>query len=220
MTKDEFKSLVKVLKAVYSDPKFIADQYAFDAWYVLLEDLPFADAAKAAKSYMQTSSFVPTPADIRKRAARNLTPPPMQGIEAWNLVARALRNSTYGADEEFERLPALVQEAVGSPAQLREWGAEDSTKVHTVEQSHFIRAYEAILQRHKEDAPLPDNITAAIASRDTEAAELRDKRAREAAEALELKDTPEIEESETRATPDQINEHMTRFYAAMRNKMA
>lgn len=169
MTKDEFRSLTKVLKAVYSDPKFIADQYAFDAWYVLLEDLPFADAAKAVKSYMQASSFTPTPADIRKRCARNLEPAPMQGIEAWSLVARALRNSTYGADEEFAKLPPMVQEAVGSPSQLREWATEDSSKVHTVEQSHFIRAYEAIIQRHKEDAPLPESIREAITARDHQA---------------------------------------------------
>ena len=38
MRKEEFKILVKAMKAVYADPKFIPDQYAYDVWFAMLED--------------------------------------------------------------------------------------------------------------------------------------------------------------------------------------
>lgn len=219
MTKEEFKPVAKLLKAVYTDPRFLPDQYAYDTWFALLRDLPYELVVRAAKDYMQTSTFAPTVADIRKRCARNLAPAPMQGVEAWGLVARALRNGYYGAAEEYAKLPPLVREAVGSPAQLQEWAAEDSTKVHTIEQSHFIRSYEAIVARHKEDAPLPESIAGAITSR-RQAAELRDRKAKEAEEALESKNAGEIEAADTRATPDQVDAYMARWRRLMRDKMA
>ena len=79
-------------------------------------------------------------------------------MEAWSLVRRAISNSTYNAEQEFERLPEAVQRAVGSPANLREMAALDIERVETVEQSHFIRAYVAAIKRAAEDAKIPAKV--------------------------------------------------------------
>lgn len=36
------------------------------------------------------------------------------------------RNSGYHAEEEFARLPELIQKAVSSPGQLREWALSEN----------------------------------------------------------------------------------------------
>ena len=38
MQRDEFKILVKAMKAVYSDPKFIPDADAFSVWFEFFKD--------------------------------------------------------------------------------------------------------------------------------------------------------------------------------------
>lgn len=82
--------------------------------------------------------------------------------EAWGIVAGALRNSIYGAREEFEKFPPVIKRIVGSPSQLREWGMMDSETVHSVVASNFQRSYKAIAQREKELAKLPPDVKALV----------------------------------------------------------
>ena len=86
----------------------------------------------------------------------------MTELEAWCLVAKALRNSSYGAKEEFEKLPPIVKRIVGTPVQLREWGMMNSETVHSVVASNFQRSYKAIAQRDREIAKLPPDVKALV----------------------------------------------------------
>ena len=45
MDREEFKVLVKGMKAVYAQPTFIPDQDAFNMWFALLGDLSMKFAA-------------------------------------------------------------------------------------------------------------------------------------------------------------------------------
>lgn len=84
----------------------------------------------------------------------------MTEAEAWGIVAKALRNSTYGSKEEFEKFPPTIKRLVGSPQQLREWASMDSETVHSVVASNFQRSYKAIAQREREIAKLPPDVRA------------------------------------------------------------
>lgn len=68
MTKEEFKILCKIMKAVYPQPTFLPDAYAFKVWYELLEDLDYTVAQAAILKYILTNKFPPTIADIREYA--------------------------------------------------------------------------------------------------------------------------------------------------------
>ena len=146
MTRDEFKILVKGLKAVYTQPSFIPDRDAFEVWYGLLGDLDYRVCSNAIKIHMQTVEKEPTVASIRRQATRlQADSGELNEMEAWQLVLKAMRNSIYHADEEFAKLPPIVQKAVASPGQLREWAmAEDVDGTWmNVTQSNFMRTYRA-----------------------------------------------------------------------------
>lgn len=164
MTKDEFKKIVKGLKSIYSDPKFIADQFAFDMWFGLLGDLPYEVVSMATKTYMESETFAPTPADIRRYAYRVTSPvtDDMSEIEAWGMVVKAIGNSLYGAEKEFAKLPPIVQQTLGNPARLREMAMLESDEVETVEQSHFVRNYRAKLEASKRQNQLDTQLQAQI----------------------------------------------------------
>lgn len=72
MTKEEFKILCKIMKAVYTQSTFLQDADAFKVWYELLEDLDYTVAQVAILKYILTNKFPPTVADIRKNTHRLL----------------------------------------------------------------------------------------------------------------------------------------------------
>lgn len=158
MTRDEFKILVKGMKAVYAQQTFLPDKDAFDMWFALLQDLPYKLANVAIQKYMLTEKFPPTPAEIREKAAQMMEAPEteMSELEAWALVRKAIRNSGYHAQEEFDKLPEVCREAVGNVANLEEWAKMDYEKVESVGQSHFIRNFRTAVLRIKEEQRLPE----------------------------------------------------------------
>ncbi len=161
MTRDEFKILVKGLKAVYTQPSFIPDKDAFEIWYELLKDLDYVLCRNAIKKHMQTVEKEPTPASIRKQVVDLQTDKDeLNEMAAWQMVLKAMRNSIYHSEEEFAKLPPLVQKAVVSPAQLREWAmAEDIDGTWmNVTQSNFMRTYRAEMTRDREMKKLSPDI--------------------------------------------------------------
>lgn len=160
MTRDEFKILVKGMKAVYAQQTFLPDKNAFDMWFALLQDLPYKLANVAIQKHMLTEKFPPTPAEIREKAAQMIEVPEteMSELEAWALVRKAIRNSGYHAQEEFDKLPEACREAVGNAANLEEWAKMDYEKVESVGQSHFIRNFRTAVLRIKEEQRLPEQM--------------------------------------------------------------
>ncbi len=157
--REKFKVLVKGMKAVYAHPSFIPDQDAFNVWYALLNDLSYEDLNTAIQKHMMTNPHPPTIADLRE-AVVQLSPDgnEISELKAWSMVRKAIRNSNYHAGEEFDRLPSVVQAAVGTPANLREWAMMPTETVESVEQSHFIRAYRAAAEKGKERAKMAPEI--------------------------------------------------------------
>ena len=194
MERDEFKILVKSMKAVYAQPTFLPDQDAFNVWYALLKDLPYELASMAVQKHMLTEKFPPTIADLRAKANEVVERPAeeMSELEAWALVRKAIGNSGYHSEEEFSKLPEVCQIAVGSPANLREWAMMDSDQVATVEQSHFIRNYRAAAKRITEDRKLPPAFRERIAEHRRKHAELKSRDQPE----IEAKAEEKIEQAE------------------------
>ena len=160
MTREEWAVLTKAMKAVYTSPSFLPDQYAFDTWYGLLKDLDYKLLSFGLKKYMQTEWKEPSIAALRK-CADSIAPQSteLNETEAWEKVSKAIRNSGYHAEEEFARLPELIQKAVSSPGQLKEWALSenvDGTWLSVI-QSNFQRTYRAEVQREQERRKLsPD----------------------------------------------------------------
>lgn len=160
MKREEWAVLVKAMKAVYTSPSFLPDQYAFDTWYGLLKDLDYKLLSFGLKKYMQTEWKEPSIAALRK-CADSIAPQSteLNETEAWEKVSKAIRNSGYHAEEEFARLPELIQKAVSSPGQLREWALSENVDGTwwSVVQSNFQRTYRAEVQIEQERRKLsPD----------------------------------------------------------------
>lgn len=76
-------------------------------------------------------------------------------LDAWSMVSKALRNSTYHAEEEFAALPPVLQRTVGNPSNLKEWAGMEMDTVNSVIQSHVVRNYRVAVKSMRDDAKIP-----------------------------------------------------------------
>lgn len=135
-----------------------------DVWNMMLEEYNYNQISMALKAYVHsdTSGFAPSIGQLINKLHEVQAPQELNEMEAWLLVGKALRNGTYGAVEEFNKLPPLVQKAVGSPDNLRNWAQTDSESIENVVQSNFMRTYRIVVNRAKEYQKMPKDIQALI----------------------------------------------------------
>lgn len=131
-----------------------------DAWEMILSDYSYKDVSVALKAYIlsDVSGFAPSIGQLVSKIGMIQNKKELNEMEAWALVSNALRNGTYGAAEEFEKLPEIVQKAVGSPENLRNWAQTDVGSVENVIQSNFIKTYRAEMSRKTSISILPDRL--------------------------------------------------------------
>lgn len=208
MEREEFKILVKGMKAVYANPTFIPDQDAFNVWYELLKDIPYKLAEIAIQKHMLTEKFPPTIADIRTKATEIVDVEEISELAAWSMVYKAICNSGYNSVEEYEKLPPIVQKAVGDPANLREWASMDEKMISSV-RARFIDSFKIAEKRMKDDAKLPNHIKALIdGMRQEKAAEIEAQRRPK----IEAKTADPPEERISSQMGETVSEKLKKFY--------
>ena len=160
MTTSEFSKIVAALKTVYTSPGFIPNEPALDMWYRLVgKNNDYQTISVAAQMYMTTGKFPPTPADILECASKlKAESNYLSEQEAWATVTKACSNGIYGYKEEFDKLPATLQKAVGTPQTLHNWAVVDAATFQTVIQSNFLRNYRAALEAQKEIDKYPPKL--------------------------------------------------------------
>lgn len=164
MSRSDVLKIMAVLRGAF--PQFyrnISRNEAEDTvslWEDMFRDDDFVIVAAAVKAYIEAdeSGFPPTIGHIKGKVRSITKPKELNEGEAWSLVAKAVRNSLYGAAEEFEKLPPAIKRIVHSPSQLREWGMMDSDKLHSVVASNFQRAYRAHAEQEREYDALPNDV--------------------------------------------------------------
>ena len=163
MTRDETIKILMVVQAAYPNYKPQDKTVAVNVWTEMLADIPYEQVSTAVKAYIQSdkSGFAPSVGDVREKV-RNIfaKKDELNETAAWSLVLKAIRRSTYYSEEEFKKLPLVVQRAVLSPRQLREWATLEDVdgKTITVIQSNFQRAFRTEQQREQERSKLSPDV--------------------------------------------------------------
>lgn len=155
MTREEAIKILTILKANYQNLyKNISKKEAEDIielYQMMFKDCDYKLVNYAVAELINTFQYPPTIADIKNKmyelSSRNDDKSPS---ELWDKLLKAIRNGTYGYEEEFEKLPREVQEFVREPFQLHELASIDSKTIHTVIKGQFLKQIEIIKQRQKE----------------------------------------------------------------------
>lgn len=150
MTRDETKMLMMFINAYYPRMKILDATTTVNVWYMELENYSLEDCEEAVREYDHTSDFhiEPGPGQIRQILVEKNLPDEyrMSDMEAWALVEKACSNSLYHSQEEYDKLPALIQKAVGTPSVLREIGSSDHGSKEFF-RGQFIKSLHAVRER-------------------------------------------------------------------------
>lgn len=160
MTREETKRIIRIMCATYPNFKPNDLTETIDTWDFLLEEYTYQEISLALKAYIATSTsgFAPSIGQLIEKVRSISCGAELSEMQAWDLVSNALRNSSYHAEEEFAKLPEIVQKAVGSPNLLRSWATTDERSIENVVQSNFMRTYRAELSRKREVQTMPKDV--------------------------------------------------------------
>ena len=170
MTREDTIKILSVLRGAY--PAFYRDITKQEAestialWESMFDEEPYELVAAAVKAFISGDGkgFPPAIGQIKDRIRLITTPEEMTEQEAWALVSKALRNSTYGSEEEFAKLPPEVKAVVHDPGQLKQWAISPADEVETVIASNFMRSFRAKQKVNKEYMALPTEVKRLILS--------------------------------------------------------
>lgn len=161
MTKNEAKKLMAVMTVSYPNYKIADIELTATTWANMLSGYTYEQVSAALKAYIlsENTGFPPSIGQINEKLvalSQADTPTP---LEAWSLVRVAVRNSTYHADDEFAKLPPIIQSTVGNARNLEEWAKGQATQFETVIHSNFLRSYSAEIAKQKECQKLQGKVS-------------------------------------------------------------
>ena len=154
MNREQTIAILKVLKVAY--PRFYAEMSKKEAedtinlWQEMFSGDNPALVTAAVKELVNSFKFPPTIADVKDKMYELTKTDTETPVELWNAIKKAMRNSTYNAVEEFERLPEIAKKFVGSPNQLREWAISDDYNDGVIK-GQFFKQVEILKQREKDN---------------------------------------------------------------------
>lgn len=160
MTTGETRKILFTISVAFPNYRPEADlDDVVSVWAAMLYEYPYPVVSAALKAFIKsdTRGFAPSVGQLINMISKQSDDSESTAEEAWTLVSKALSNSGYHAEEEFNRLPALVQRAVGSPGNLHELAATDIDTVQSVEKSHFIRTYNTLMDREMQRRKIPED---------------------------------------------------------------
>jgi len=164
MTKRDVLGLLAILQANY--PRFYADmttealQICAETWTLMLSDITCEVATIALQRLIATSKFLPTIAEMRESISAVQNPNLPDAGEAWSEVIQAIRN--YGYYNPTEGMASL-REPVRQVVQRMGWRDLCMSENSMADRAHFLRIYESMGKRTKEQNQLPTALKETIA---------------------------------------------------------
>ena len=137
-----------------------------DLWAKMFEDDDFKSVMAAVQALIatRTEGYPPTIGEVKAKLAQLRTPDELSEQDAWALVSKACQNGYYHSTEEFEKLPEVIQRAIGGPEQLRAWSQMDAATVESVVASNFMRTFKVKQKQQKELDMIPSEARQYIAA--------------------------------------------------------
>ena len=128
-----------------------------NTWYECLGDLDYKIVLQAVKKTIIEIPYPPTIHEIRKNAVELINPTTKRtAIEAWNEAIGMISNGIYMTEEQFNTASPEVKKFFGNVRQVKELAMLDSDTVNTVTKGQFLKQYDILVQRDREEKMLPE----------------------------------------------------------------
>lgn len=134
-------------------------QLMINTWQECLGDLDYRLVLQAVKKTIIESPYPPTIHDIRKNAIEMVNPDTTRtAIEAWNEAYGMISSGLYMTEEQFNEHSPEVKKFFGNVRQVKELAKTEANTVNTVTKGQFLKQYEIIAERKKQQKLLPEQM--------------------------------------------------------------
>ena len=134
-------------------------QLMINTWQECLGDLDYKLVLQAVKKTIIESHYPPTIHDIRKNAVEMVNPTTKRtAIEAWSEAYSMICGGLYMTQEQFDMASPEVKKFFGNVRQVKELAQTDIEVVNTVTKGQFLKQYDVLIDREKEQKLLPQNM--------------------------------------------------------------
>ena len=171
MTQQETAQVLTLLRAAY--PAFYRKTTAQEAeiavrlWAEMFAEDDYGIVQYALKQLIADhSGYPPDIAALKtkiKEVIQAATGAPTHE-DLWQLLKSASQNSRYGYEEEYAKLPPVLQRFLGSAYALHDLADMDLQTINTVYHGQFLKQIPTIESRMAYEASLPANVKAAISA--------------------------------------------------------
>jgi len=169
MNRTDVNKIMAILEVGY--PNWIAKledeklKIMLNMWTELFAEDDANLVASAVKAIMITdpSPFPPTIGAIKAKMYELTKPEELTEQEAWNTVYKAICNSGYNAQQEWDNLPDVIQ-SLTTPRLLREYSQMSTDEINTVVSSNFMRSYRVRKEHFKQQQLLPNSMKTMISN--------------------------------------------------------
>lgn len=159
MNRTETVQIITLLAGNYeaiANKSDIQKELMLNTWYECLNDLDYNLVLQAVKKSIIESPYAPTIHDIRKNAIEIVNPTTkVTAIEAWDEAYKMICNGLYMTEEQFESASPMVKNFFKDIKQVRELAKSDIQSVNTVTKGQFLKQYDVLVQREKEEKIIP-----------------------------------------------------------------
>lgn len=154
MTKQEFGRLVAVIRGVYRDDKFLANNESAQVWYELLKDIDYEQAKAAVIKHSLTSKWTPTIAELREQIA-DIQADKSDWSDGWQEVLIAVRKFGYMNESEAMEWMSPMTREVTKRLGWKQICQSDISEI-TALRANFRMIYEQKQNAIKEEKQLPE----------------------------------------------------------------
>jgi len=209
MTIEDAAKIMQVITAAYesfyrgSSPEIAKSRLRL--WYDVFRDDDAVEVGMAVKAYIisDTSGYPPDVGKIKDYIYRLHNPEELTEQEAWNLVYDAACNGAYHAQDEFKKLPPIIQKIIGSASYIRDVSRMSSDTL-SVTASNFMRSYKARAAKEREYSKYPLDIKA-FAEQIAQAKSFDRLTDKATPKAIPAQDTPTLESAKQEQIQAQLN---------------
>lgn len=157
MKRSEIADLIGVVQEIW--PSFLTGRNiarTTDIWYKLFDSETSDEVLCSIEAYAcrDTKGFPPPIGAIKELVWQQRNERISEQI-AWEMVRKQLNGSSAHPRENFEKLPELVRQCVGTPQTLMRWGQMDDDDLETVVASNFKRTFRETVTKKREHDVLP-----------------------------------------------------------------
>jgi len=172
MTREETAKIMMILKSIYPNAYKDMSNDGFrngvEAWSIMLKDYTYEQISDGVYAYSLSDKkgFPPSPGQIIDALNTTKHSDDASDMEYVNKILNAARDGTYHANERFDELPPICQQAIGSPDYLRELAMAEVMNPD-VQQSNILRQIREARDKQRMRDIIPDSIRARIQGRDS-----------------------------------------------------